>query len=86
MKPLGHKHTTITPLLYSTQQSRASWPHLPTIEVQGGELAKVGVRHVHIEGLRLIDVGASVCGHVHKNPLLDLPYRLVQPLEALRHV
>lgn len=56
------------------------------MEVQGGELAKVGVRHVHIEGLGLVNVGPSVCCHIHQDSLLDLPHCLVQPLQALRQL
>ena len=61
-------------------------PHLPCIEVQRGELAEVGVRHVHIERLRLVDERPAVGGHVHQGALLDLPHRLVQRLQALRDV
>lgn len=34
---------------------------LPGVEVQRGELAKVGVAHVHVERLALVDVRTAVC-------------------------
>lgn len=39
---------------------------LPGVEVQRGQLAKVGVAHVHVEGLALINVGAAVCTTRHQ--------------------
>eukprot|EP00983_Pelagomonas_calceolata_P106986 1159294-Pelagomonas_calceolata.AAC.3 len=61
-------------------------PLLPGVEVQGGELAKVGVRHEHIEALALVDVGTTVRSHVHQGALLDLPHSLVQSLQVVWNV
>ena len=36
----------------------------PGVEMQRGELAKVGVAHVHVERLALVNVRAAVCGNV----------------------
>lgn len=60
--------------------------HLPGIEVEGCELAKVGVRHVHIEGLALINEGSTVSCHVHQDTLLDLPHSLIQRLQIVWNV
>ena len=54
--------------------------------MQRGELAKVGVWHEHIEALALVDVRATVSGHVHQASLLDLPDGLVQGLQVVRDV
>lgn len=59
---------------------------LPGMEVQGGELPKVGIGHVHVEALRLVDEGPPVRRHVHQLALLDLPHRLVKRLELFRDV
>jgi len=59
---------------------------LPGVEVQGSELAKVGVRHEHVEALALINVCTAVGSHVHQGALLDLPHRLVQALELIWNV
>jgi hypothetical protein len=59
---------------------------LPCVEVQGRELAKVGVAHVDVEGLGLVDEGTAVCRHVHQHALLDLPDGLVQVLEVVGDV
>lgn len=59
---------------------------LPRVEVQRRELAEVGVAHVHIERLALVDVGAAVRRHVNQHALLDLPNSLVQLLQVLRDV
>lgn len=60
--------------------------YLPAVEVQRSQLAKVDIRHVHIEGLRLVNVSTPVCGHVHQYSLLDLPHCLVQSFEVLRQL
>mmetsp|Transcript_1161 Transcript_1161/g.4600 ORF Transcript_1161/g.4600 Transcript_1161/m.4600 type:complete len:635 (-) Transcript_1161:687-2591(-) len=59
---------------------------LPGVEVQRGELTRVGIGHVHVERLRLVDERAAVGGHVHQHALLDLPHRLVNRLEVLGQV
>ena len=58
-------------------------PHLPGVEVEGGEFAEVAVGHVDVEALGLVNEGASVGGHVYKLALLDLPHSLVQGLQVL---
>mmetsp|Transcript_1236 Transcript_1236/g.5472 ORF Transcript_1236/g.5472 Transcript_1236/m.5472 type:complete len:326 (+) Transcript_1236:605-1582(+) len=50
------------------------------------ELSAVGVGHVDVEGLGLVDERAAVGGHVHQHALLDLPHRLVDLLEVIREV
>ena len=62
----------VVPLAVRHQETKAagsggSGAHLPGIEVQRGQLAKVDVGHVHVEGLRLVDEGAPVCRHVHQD-------------------
>ena len=64
--------------------SRAA--HLPPIEVQGCELPKVGIAHVHVERLALVNIGPAVGRHVHQHPLFNLPHCLVQRLQTVRNV
>ncbi len=59
---------------------------LPSIEVQGSELAKVGIWHEHVEALALVNVSAAVSCHVNQRSLLDLPHCTVQGLEVLGNV
>ena len=54
--------------------------------MQRRQLTAVGVGHVHVERLRLVDEGAAVGGHVHEDALLDLPDRLVDLLEVVGDV
>lgn len=56
---------------------------LPGVEVERREFAKVGIRHVHIEGLGLIYEGAAIGCHVNQRALLELPHRLVQCLQVI---
>jgi hypothetical protein len=58
---------------------------LPAVEVHAGELAEVGVLHVQVQALALADVGTPVGGHVDDGALRNLPHRLVQVLDVLRH-
>lgn len=60
--------------------------YLPSMEVQGSEFAKVGVRHVNVEALRLVDESAPICCHVDQLALLYLPHRLVQSLQVLGNI
>lgn len=50
--------------------------------MQGGELPEVGLVHVDVEALRLVDEAAAVHRHVHERPLLDLPHRPEQRAAA----
>lgn len=70
----------------TTDRKRKQPAYLPCVEVEGGQLAKIAIRHVHIEALRLVDEGSPVCCHVYKLALLDLPHSLVQRLEAVWNV
>lgn len=56
------------------------------MKMQGGQLAKVAVRHMHIKALRLVDESSPVCSHVNQLPLLNLPHSLVQSLEVFWYV
>mmetsp|Transcript_43526 Transcript_43526/g.93229 ORF Transcript_43526/g.93229 Transcript_43526/m.93229 type:complete len:535 (+) Transcript_43526:75-1679(+) len=58
----------------------------PAVEVHGGQLGMSHVRHVDVQRLRLIDVDATVSSHVDDHALLDLPDRLVELLQVLRHL
>lgn len=54
---------------------------LPGIEVHRGHLGEVGLRHVHIETLRLADVRSTSNGTVEENFLGDLPNSLIEELD-----
>jgi hypothetical protein len=56
------------------------------MEVQRCQLAKIWLRHVHIERLGLVNEGASVGSHLYQGTLAQLPYCLVQCLELIRYV
>lgn len=71
---------------------------LPGVEVHAGELGSGGSGNVHVEGLRLADVGTTVGGHIDQslsdqsarrreqkntNLLGDLPHRFVASLDIL---
>mmetsp|Transcript_5149 Transcript_5149/g.9357 ORF Transcript_5149/g.9357 Transcript_5149/m.9357 type:complete len:221 (+) Transcript_5149:217-879(+) len=56
-------------------------PLSPAVEVEGGELGKGGLHHVHVERLALINEGATLGRHVHQAPLPNLPHRLVDRLQ-----
>lgn len=56
--------------------------HLPAGEVHTGELAHGRLLQVDVEGLRLIDVGTAVGGHLQNVALGDLPDGLVQGLDV----
>lgn len=60
--------------------------NLPGIEVKGSQLAKVGIRHVHIEGLWLIYESSTISSHIHQCALLQLPDRLVQGLQVIGNI
>lgn len=56
------------------------------MEVQRCQLAKIWLRHVHIERLGLVNEGASVGSHFYQGTLAQLPYCFVQCLELIRNV
>mmetsp|Transcript_68652 Transcript_68652/g.112690 ORF Transcript_68652/g.112690 Transcript_68652/m.112690 type:complete len:224 (+) Transcript_68652:389-1060(+) len=56
------------------------------MEVHRRELGCGGVHHMDVQGLRLIDVGPAIRGHLKNSALLDLPNRLVEILQILRQV
>mmetsp|Transcript_8651 Transcript_8651/g.23493 ORF Transcript_8651/g.23493 Transcript_8651/m.23493 type:complete len:441 (+) Transcript_8651:1767-3089(+) len=56
---------------------------LPGVEVERRQLAKVGIRHVDVERLGLVDVRAPVGSHVDQDALFDLPDSLVDGLEVV---
>ena len=60
--------------------------YLPCMEVQGCQLAKVGIRHVHIEGLGLVNEGSPISSHFYEGTLAQLPHCLIQCFEAIRNV
>ena len=66
------------------QEAAASGAHLPGVEVQRGQLAKVDVGHVHVEGLRLVDEGAPVRRHVHQDLRIATMERFWVTFEWLR--
>mmetsp|Transcript_10136 Transcript_10136/g.26796 ORF Transcript_10136/g.26796 Transcript_10136/m.26796 type:complete len:333 (+) Transcript_10136:419-1417(+) len=54
---------------------------LPAVEVHGRELGRCRVRHVDVQGLRLVDVHTTIGRHVQDRALHDLPDCLVQVLQ-----
>ena len=52
--------------------------------MHAGELAVVGLGHVQVERLALVDVGAPLGGHLQDHLLRHLPCRLVQGLQVVR--
>ena len=59
---------------------------LPSIKVHRGQFRSIGLGHEDIEGLGLVDEGATVGGHVDERPLFNLPYGLVKLLELGRNL
>ena len=55
----------------------------PAVEVHGRDLGGVRINHVDVEGLALVNVGASVGGHVQDALLLDFPRGLVHLANVL---
>ena len=53
--------------------------------MHGGDLCWVGIDHVDVQGLALIDVSASVSGHVKNVALLDFPRGLVEVPNVFRN-
>lgn len=58
----------------------------PSVEVHTGQLAKIDISHVYIEGLALVDIGTSVGSHVNKHSLRDLPHCPVKLLQVIRNL
>ena len=56
------------------------------MEVHRGQLRRGGIRHVDVQGLRLVDIRSAVRGHVQDHLLLDLPTSLVELLHLFRDV
>ena len=56
------------------------------MEVEGCQLPKIWIRHVHIEGLRLIDKCAPICSHFHKCTLPELPYCFIELLQLVGNI
>jgi hypothetical protein len=55
----------------------------PSSEVQGCELPEVGVGNVNVEGLTLVNEGASVSSHLYQVSLLNLPHCLVDASQVI---
>ncbi len=56
------------------------------MEVEGCQLPKIRIRHVHIEGLRLVDESAPICSHFHKRTLPQLPHCFIKLLQLVGDV
>ena len=54
--------------------------------MHAGEFAVVGFCDVYVERLALVNVCATVGGHLDHGLLGDLPYRLIQALDVLRDI
>mmetsp|Transcript_11258 Transcript_11258/g.26913 ORF Transcript_11258/g.26913 Transcript_11258/m.26913 type:complete len:242 (-) Transcript_11258:1954-2679(-) len=59
-------------------------PPSPAVEMHRRELGCSYVRHVNVQGLRLVNVWATVSSHINNGSLLDLPYSLVDLAQFLR--
>ena len=55
--------------------------YLPSMEVQGCQLSKIWIRHVHIERLGLVDESASIRSHLHEGALPQLPHCFIKCLQ-----
>lgn len=44
------------------------------MEVQGSKFPEIGLVHVYIQTLTLVDVASTVNSHIHQCLLLDFPY------------
>ena len=56
---------------------------LPAIEVHAAQFAVVWLGNVNVEGLTLVDVGATICCHLQDSLLGDLPDGFVQLLQVV---
>ncbi len=50
----------------------------PCMEMKGCEFSKVGLVHVDVKTLALVNVSSSISSHVNKWPLLDFPHSPVK--------
>ena len=56
------------------------------MEMHRSELGSGGIHHVGVQGLRLIDVGSTVCCQIQDQTQFHLPDGLVEILQILRQI
>lgn len=57
---------------------------LPAVEMHAGQFAIVWLGDVDVQGLALVDVGATISCHLEDGLLGDLPHCFVQLLQVVR--